>query len=193
MKPSLATYFIFSFLIVQTVSARCLIENTVNHPCRYAAGDAWCKKNRPAYPYAYSDDCLKKHSPQIRKSLNASDLAAFADSNQITGAEVDIYTYTDEACGTGLLTLVDTFAINANRIGIITFDGACWGATYTYFEMNKNSIESIRPFAQVSAGRSTHFSNWGPVSNDLMNDGFSYEQLLSIARAAIDQGNQMTP
>lgn len=127
----------------------------------------------------------EQESVKFQKTLNTSDLAAFAESNQITGNEIGVYTYEDEACGTGVLNLVDTFPISNNRVGIITFDGACWGATYTYFEMNKNSIESISPFAQVSAGRSTHFSNWEPASNDMVNTNFNSEQLLSIARAAL--------
>lgn len=113
-------------------------------------------------------------------SMDSSELAAFASSYQITGKEPEIYSFEDESCGFSQAVLVKTIKLKNNRIGGITFQGLCWGAVYTYFEMEQNNLESIREFSQVSAGRSTGFSNWGPSSAS--EDKITYEQLTAVAK-----------
>jgi len=61
--------------------------------------------------------------------------------------------------------LVKTLDLGSGRIGGITNNYLCWGATYTYFEMTRGNLESIRVFAEISAARTLRYGNWGPVAN----------------------------
>ena len=76
--------------------------------------------------------------------------------------------------------MVKTRDLGNGRIGGITNQFLCWGATYTYFEMARGNLESIRAFVAIRAGRSTRYTNWGPVANP--GDDLTPNQLTSVAK-----------
>lgn len=103
------------------------------------------------------------HSSHAAFSMDESELIKFARTNQITGSEPVVYKWDEEPCGPSEAVLVKTFD-NGQKIGAITYQGLCWGAVYSYFEMTKGALGSIKLISAISSGRSEHFSNWSASS-----------------------------
>ncbi|MBE9187517.1 hypothetical protein IQ270_23435 [Microcoleus sp. LEGE 07076] len=115
-------------------------------------------------------------------AMTPSELATFATNYKYNENAPVAYAYYDKACQTTVsVALVKTLDLGSGRIGGITNKYLCWGATYTYFEMTRGNLQSIRVFAEVGAGRSTRYTNWGPVANP--GDDLTQDQLISVAKA----------
>lgn len=99
------------------------------------------------------------------RSMDNKQLLKFVTHSMknLTGDEPVIYRYNDEGCGSSSAVLVKRIDMGS-RIGVITFDGLCWGAFVSYFEMTRNNPSSIRLISQISSGRSEHFENWSPTT-----------------------------
>ncbi|MCW6049687.1 hypothetical protein K4039_06220 [Lyngbya sp. CCAP 1446/10] len=114
-------------------------------------------------------------------AMTPSELTIFATNYKYNEKAPVVYSYYDKACLTTVsVYLVKTMDLGNGRIGGITGKFLCWGGTYTYFEMTRGNLESIRAFAEINAGRSARHANWGPVANP--GDGFT-GKLTSVAKA----------
>lgn len=115
-------------------------------------------------------------------AMTPSDLATFATNHKYNKNAPVAYSYYDKGCLTTVsVPLVKTLDLGSGRIGGITNKYLCWGATYTYFEMTRGNLQSIRVFAEISAGRTLRYTNWGPVANP--GDDLTHAQLISVAKA----------
>ena len=114
-------------------------------------------------------------------AMTPSELAIFATNYKYNEKAPVAYSYYDKGCQRNVsVSLVKTIDLGKGRIGGITNQFLCWGATYTYFEMARGNLESIRAFVAIGAGRSARHANWGPVANP--GDGFT-GKLTSVAKA----------
>ncbi|MGL5064614.1 MAG: hypothetical protein ACRC62_31925 [Microcoleus sp.] len=92
------------------------------------------------------------------------------------------YSYYDKTCNMNVsVSLVKTVDLGKGRIGGITSQFLCWGGNYTYFEMTRGDLQSIKAVAEVGAGRSTNYTNWEAVSNP--GDDLTEDMLVSVAKA----------
>ncbi len=115
-------------------------------------------------------------------AMTPSELAIFATNYKYNEKAPVAYSYYNKACQTNVsVFLVKTMDLGNGRIGGITNEFLCWGATYTYFEMARGNLQSIRAFVAIGAGRSTRYTNWGPVANP--GDDLTTDQLTSVAKA----------
>jgi hypothetical protein len=115
-------------------------------------------------------------------AMTPSELAIFATNYKYNEKAPVAYSYYDKDCQTDVsVPLVKTMDLGNGRIGGITNQFLCWGATYTYFEMARGNLQSIRAFVAIRAGRSTRYTNWGPVANP--GDDLTQDQLISVAKA----------
>lgn len=115
-------------------------------------------------------------------AMTPSELAIFATNYKYNEKAPVAYSYYNKACQTNVsVFLVKTMDLGNGRIGGITNEFLCWGATYTYFEMARGNLQSIRAFVAIGAGRSTRYTNWGPVAN--LGDDLTTDQLTSVAKA----------
>jgi hypothetical protein len=113
--------------------------------------------------------------------MTPSELAIFATNYKYNEKAPVAYSYYNKACQTNVsVSLVKTMDLGNGRIGGITNQFLCWGATYTYFEMARGNLQSIRAFVAIGAGRSTRYTNWGPVANP--GDDLTPNQLTSVAK-----------
>lgn len=114
-------------------------------------------------------------------AMTPSELAIFATNYKYNEKAPVAYSYYDKACQTNVsVSLVKIMNLGNGRIGGITNKFLCWGATYTYFEMARGNLESIRAFVAIRAGRTTRYTNWGPVANP--GDDLTPNQLTSVAK-----------
>ena len=114
-------------------------------------------------------------------AMTPSELAIFATNYKYNEKAPVAYSYYDKGCQRNVsVSLVKTIDLGKGRIGGITNQFLCWGATYTYFEMARGNLESIRAFVAIGAGRSTRYTNWGPVANP--GDDLTQDQLISVAK-----------
>ena len=114
-------------------------------------------------------------------AMTPSELAIFATNYKYNEKAPVAYSYYNKACQTNVsVFLVKTMDLGNGRIGGITNQFLCWGATYTYFEMARGNLQSIRAFVAIGAGRSTRYTNWGPVANP--GDDLTPNQLTSVAK-----------
>ena len=114
-------------------------------------------------------------------AMTPSELAIFATNYKYNEKAPVAYSYYNKACQTNVsVFLVKTIDLGKGRIGGITNQFLCWGATYTYFEMARGNLQSIRAFVAIGAGRSTRYTNWGPVANP--GDDLTSNQLTSVAK-----------
>ncbi|MEG4323235.1 MULTISPECIES: hypothetical protein [unclassified Microcoleus] len=115
-------------------------------------------------------------------AMTPSELAIFATNYKYNEKAPVAYSYYDKACQRNVsVSLVKIMDLGKGTIGGITNKYLCWGATYTYFEMARGNLESIRAFVAIGAGRSTRYTNWGPVANP--EDDLTPHQLISVAKA----------
>ena len=113
--------------------------------------------------------------------MTPSELAIFATNYTYNEKAPVAYSYYNKACQTNVsVYLVKTRDLGNGRIGGITNQFLCWGATYTYFEMARGHLQSIRAFVAIRAGRTTRYTNWGPVANP--GDDLTPNQLTSVAK-----------
>jgi hypothetical protein len=99
-------------------------------------------------------------------AMTPSELAIFATNYKYNEKAPVAYSYYNKACQTNVsVSLVKTMDLGNGRIGGITNQFLCWGATYTYFERARGNLQSIRAFVAIGAGRSTRDTNRGPVAN----------------------------
>lgn len=116
-------------------------------------------------------------------AMTPSELAKFASNYQSKENEPVVYMVKGTGCGKPLpVTLVKTINLGGGRIGGITQYWDCPVATFIYFEMTRGKYDSISIFAEVSAGRSTNFSNWSP-NPDPGEESLTFEELEAVARA----------
>jgi len=114
-------------------------------------------------------------------AMTPSELAIFATNYKYNEKAPVAYSYYNKACQRNVsVYLVKTRDLGNGRIGGITNQFLCWGATYTYFEMARGNLQSIRAFVAIGAGRSTRYTNWGPVANP--GDDLTPNQLTSVAK-----------
>ncbi|HEY9699077.1 MAG TPA: hypothetical protein V6D10_17585 [Trichocoleus sp.] len=98
-------------------------------------------------------------------AMDASELATFASRYRSSSNAPVVFQRYDAGCRANIpVALVQTRNLGNGRVAGITSEYACWGATFTYFEMTRGNLNSIRAFAAVNAGRSTGYSNWGPAN-----------------------------
>ncbi|NQE35745.1 hypothetical protein [Microcoleus asticus] len=117
-------------------------------------------------------------------AMTPSELAIFATNYKYNEKAPVAYSYYNKDCQTNVsVFLVKTMDLGNGRIGGITNQFLCWGATYTYFEMARGNLQSIRAFVAIGAGRSTRYTNWGPVANP--GDDLTPNQLTSVAKTMI--------
>lgn len=116
------------------------------------------------------------------KAMTPSELAQFASGYQHKDNETVAYIQQQTGCARPLeVTLVKTFKLRNGRIGGITKLYDCPIAVFTYFEMERNNLDSISVFSQVISGRSTGYANWSP--NFDVDGGLTPEELRSVALA----------
>ena len=114
-------------------------------------------------------------------AMTPSELAIFATNYKYNDKAPVASSYYNKACQTTVsVFLVKTMDLGNGRIGGITNQFLCWGATYTYFEMARGNLESIRAFVAIRAGRTTRYTNWDPVANP--EDDLTPNQLTSVAK-----------
>ncbi|AFZ07646.1 hypothetical protein Osc7112_3263 [Oscillatoria nigro-viridis PCC 7112] len=114
-------------------------------------------------------------------AMTPSELATFATNYKYNENAPVAYSYYDKSCQTNVsVYLVKIMDLGNGRIGGITNQFLCWGATYTYFEMTRGNLQSIRAFVAIGAGRSTRYTNWGPIANP--GDDLTPNQLTSVAK-----------
>lgn len=114
-------------------------------------------------------------------AMTPSELAIFATNYKYNEKAPVAYSYYNKACQTNVsVYLVKTMDLGNGRIGGITNQFLCWGATYTYFEIARGNLQSIRAFVAIGAGRSTRYTNRGPVANP--GDDLTPNQLTSVAK-----------
>ncbi len=114
-------------------------------------------------------------------AMTPSELAIFATNYKYNEKAPVAYSYYNKACQTNVsVYLVKTMDLGNERIGGITNQFLCWGATYTYFEMARGNLQSIRAFVAIRAGRTTRYTNWGPVANP--GNDLTPNQLTSVAK-----------
>ncbi len=106
-------------------------------------------------------------------AMSGTDLVRFAKNNRISMSKNPlVYNFYDRGCQRLIpVHLVKTMNLGGGKIGAITTWGACWGANYTYFEMTRGNLKSLRVITAVESGRSMHYSNWSPVKEP--SDGIS--------------------
>jgi len=114
-------------------------------------------------------------------AMTPSELAIFATNYKYNEKTPVAYSYNSKACQTNVsVYLVKTMDLGNGKIGGITNQFLCWGATYTYFEMAHGNLQSIRAFVAIRASRTTRYTNWGPVANP--GDDLTPNQLTSVAK-----------
>jgi|GEM_PF-3247974 len=114
-------------------------------------------------------------------AMTPSELAIFGTNYKYNEKAPVAYSYYNKACPTNVsVYLLKTMDLGNGRIGGITNPFLCWGATYTYFEIARGNLQSIRAFVAIGAGRSTRYTNWGPVANP--GDDLTPNQLTSVAK-----------
>lgn len=116
-------------------------------------------------------------------AMTPSELAKFASNYRSKENEPVVYMVQNTACAEPLpVTLVKTINLGGGRIGGVTQYWDCPVATFTYFEMTRGKYDSISIFAEVSAGRTSNFSNWSP-NPDSNEESMTFQELEAIARA----------
>jgi hypothetical protein len=115
-------------------------------------------------------------------AMTPSDLVKFARSYEYNDKAPVAYSYYDKSCQMNVsVLLVKTVDLGKGRIGGITSQFLCWGGNYTYFEMNRGDLQSIKVVAEVGAGRSTRYTNWETVSNP--GSDLTRDMLVAVAKA----------
>lgn len=115
--------------------------------------------------------------------MTPTELVEFARSYKYNDKAPVAYSYYDKTCNIKNVSvlLVKTVNLGNGRIGGITSRFVCWGGNYTYFEMTRGDLQSIKAVAEVGAGRSTRYTNWEAVSNP--GDDLTEDMLVSVAKA----------
>lgn len=82
-------------------------------------------------------------------AMTPSELAIFATNYKYNEKAPVAYSYYNKACQTNVsISLVKTMDLGNGRIGGITNQFLCWGATYTYFEMARGTCNLFEPLWQ---------------------------------------------
>lgn len=121
-------------------------------------------------------------------AMTPTELVEFARSYEYNDKAPVAYSYYDKTCQMNVsILLVKTVDLGKGRIGGITSQFLCWGGNYTYFEMTRGDLQSIKAVAEVGAGRSTRYTNWEAVSNP--GDDLTKDMLVSVAKAISQHTN----